>query len=131
MPAQVFTTPIKERQTGEYSFDLVNELGLGIDKAEVNSLTLTYYDKGTEMIINNRMNQNVYDFNNVTILTVTSPTLQTTVTWYLRPEDTIIVDDRHELEPHVGLFQWTWGTNPILHAAHEVEFSIENLTYVP
>lgn len=130
MPVTVFTNPIKETQTGEYSFDLVNENGGGIDKAEISTLTLTYYDKTTRAIINGRLNQNVLDINNVTLNTVTSPALRTTVTWFLRPEDTIIVDERVELEWHVALFQWGWGNFPILHSAHEMEFQIENLEYV-
>lgn len=131
MPATVFTNPIKERQTGAYSFTLVDENDAGINMNTILTMTLTYYDKETLTIINNRQDQNVLNNNNVTVNTVISPTLVTTVTWSFRPEDTIVVDNRHELETHVALFQWTWGSNPVLHAAHEMEFQIENLTYVP
>src|SRR2546421_8993806 len=114
----VLTTPILEKTTGIYPFELVDESNMGIDGAQIGTMTLTYYDKYTGQIINARQAQNVLNANNVTLVTVVGPPLVTTVTWLLQPLDTVLVDARHELEQHIALFEWTWASGT-RRAAHE------------
>lgn len=129
MPAEVLSTIVKEQQTAILSFELVDGNGDAIDGVQLTTVTLTYYDLISEAIINSRENQNIYNANDVTVVVVASP-LSTTVTWTLQPEDTIIVDSRRETEEHIALFHWTWDSGN-RSAAKEIQFTVENLLYVP
>ena len=126
---------ILEGQTGFYYLLLEDkELSVPIQKADLQTLTLTYYDCLTEAIINNRLNQDVLDANDVTVTTEVPPGQVepvTVVTWALQPADTMLVDARHGTEKHRALFQWSWGPAGEQKAAQQVEFAIENLLYVP
>ncbi len=124
----LLTTSVLQQTTGIYTFEPVDESDVGIDGAQIGTMTLTYYDLYTRQIINGRQAQNVLNANNVTLVTVTGPPLVTTVTWILQPLDTILVDARHELEQHIALFEWTWASGA-KKAAHEVQFPIEQVTY--
>jgi hypothetical protein len=124
---------VLEGQTSIYVFTLTDYAGQAIDKADLAFLTLTYYDLRTEEILNSRLEQDALDQNDVTVLTEipaggSDPV--TTVTWFLQPEDTQMLDARHGVESHVALFQWAWDV-PEQRAALQVRFDIENLTYVP
>jgi len=125
----VLTTPILQLQTGVITFALVDDLGNGIDVSAIETLILTYYDLLSQKIINARQAQDVHNANSVTLTTVIGPPLVTTVTWTLGPLDTILVDPRHELEQHIALFEWAWAGGS-RHDAHEIQFGIEQLTYV-
>jgi len=125
----VLTTPVLEHQTASYTFVLVDEAGTGIDGATINTLTLTYIDVATGTVINSRDNQDVHNTNNVTLITVTGPPLVTTVTWSIQPEDAVLLGVRRAIEPHLAIFQWTWGGGT-KHAAHKVQFGVEALIYV-
>lgn len=126
---------ILEGQTGFYYLLLEDkELGAPIQKTDLQTLTLTYYDRRTEEIINNRLNQDVLDLNDVTVATEVPPgqvDAVTVVTWALQPADTEMLDARHGSEVHRALFQWSWGPAGEQRAAHQVDFTIENLLYVP
>jgi hypothetical protein len=129
MPPVVLTTPLLELTTGLYTFEVVDESDEGVDAAQITTMVLTYYDLVSGAMINSRDGQNVLNTNNVTLTTTIGPPLVTTVTWLLQPEDTVLVDMRRELEQHVALFQWTWDSGTRA-AAHEVQFPIEQVTYV-
>lgn len=124
---------VLEGQTAIYVFTLTDDAGIAIDKADITFLTLTYYDQRTEEILNSRLEQDVLDLNDVTVLTeIPSGSVDpvTTVTWFLQPQDTEMLDARHAVESHMALFQWAWD-EPQQRAALQVQFAIENLTYVP
>lgn len=122
----LLSIPLFAQTTGVYTFQVVDEAGAGIDGAQLNSLTLTYYDLVTGAILNGRDAQNVLNTNNVTLTTGAGPV--TTVTWDIRPEDTVLYDGRRETEIHLALFQWAWAAST-KHAAHRVQFGIEALRY--
>lgn len=121
------TTVMLEGQSGIYSVNITDENDDGILVAQFFTLTLTYYDELSGVIINTRDGQNALNTNNVTLAAAGSP-LVTTLTWLLQPADTVLVDARHELEWHVALFQWTWDSGT-KHMAREVRFAVENLLY--
>lgn len=128
--AVILTQPILEATTALYTFTLVNEFDEGVPMGVLGTLIMTYYDLVSGALINGRHDQNVLNANDVTVTEVVGPPLVTTVTWVIQPADSVIVDDRLELEQHVALFRWSWysGTH---FSAHEVQFGIEALTYVP
>jgi hypothetical protein len=132
--AAITTGPsVMEGQTGIYVFTLTDDAGQAIDKAALTFLTLTCWDHITMQVVNSRLNQDVLDQNDVTVLTEipaggSDPV--TTVTWFLQPEDTQLVDSRHGRESHMALFQWAWDT-PEQRAALQVQFDVHNLAYVP
>lgn len=125
----ILTEVVLEHQTGVCAFLLTDENGDGIDAGQIETMTLTYYDKATGEILNTRQDQDAYNTNNVTITTDIGPPLASTVTWEIQPEDAILMDSRRELEAHIALFQWTWDSGN-RHAAYEVQFNIEQITYV-
>ena len=74
------------------------------------SLTLTLYDVETGQIINQRDNQDVLNTNQVTV------DENGLLTWYMQPEDTIIVTDElppDSTEQHIALFTFTWTRTPL------------------
>ena len=124
----VLAEPVLEHQTALYSFTLVDEDGLGVDVSTLASMKLTYYDVATKVILNTRQAQNALNANNVTVTTIPLPTV-TTVLWVLQPADTVLQDSRREREQHIALFEWTWQGGA-KSAAHEVQFAVEQITYV-
>ena len=114
--------------TGIYTFELVDQDGDAIDVGQLETVTLTYYDKETRQIINTREAQDILQANNVIILTDTGPPIVTTLRWDIQQEDTVIIDGRRELETHIALFEWTWATTR--KGVHEVQFQVEQITYI-
>ena len=125
----LLTTVALEHTTPVYAFEIVDEAGVAVDASQIVTLTLTYYDKATEQIINLRDSEDVLNAGNVTLVTAVGPPIVTTVTWTLQPEDTILADPRRETEQHIALFEWTWDSGAKL-MVHEVQFGVEQITYV-
>lgn len=125
-----FSTTILEATNAFYTFEIVDALGISIDRSLLDTLILTSYDLRTETILNSREAQNVLETNNVTLTTVAGPPLVTTVAWELQPADTAIVDATLRLEWHVLLFRWTWATGA-RSGAHQALYGVENLRFVP
>ena len=121
--SEVFTTSILEGTTAIYSTTLVDEDSVAIGGAQVTVMTLTYYDVETNQILNSRDEQNVLNTNNVTL------SAGGVLEWLLQSGDTVIIDDRKELERHKALFTWLWGSDRI--GRHEIEFDCENVLTVP
>ena len=126
----LLTTTALEHTTPVYVFEIVDEVGVAVDASQIATLTLTYYDKATERIINSRDAEDVLNLGDVALVTDIGPPIVTTVTWTLQPEDTVLVDQRREIEQHIALFEWTWNSGAKV-MVHEVQFGIEQITYVP
>ena len=126
----LLTTVALEHTTPVYVFEIVDEAGVAVDASQIATLTLTYYDKATEHIINSRDAEDVLNLGDVALVTDIGPPIVTTVTWTLQPEDTVIVDQRRETEQHIALFEWTWDSGAKA-MAHEVQFGVEQITYIP
>ena len=124
----ILSTILLQDTTGIYSFEMVDQDEVAIDVAQLETVTLTYYDKETRQIINTREAQDVLQNNNVIITTVAGPPIVTTLRWDIQQEDTVIVDSRRELEMHIALFEWTWATTR--KGLHEVQFQVESILYV-
>lgn len=114
--------PVKEKQTGVYSFTIKDENGNAIPASQLTDVTLTLYSAASGAIVNARNGQNVKNANNVTIDEAGL------VTWIQQIADLTIVDDTLHEETHRALFVFTWisGGNNRSHP-HEVDFVIENL----
>ena len=123
MATTVLTNDILEQRTAIYEFDMVKEDDSAFSLAEIEALTLTYYDLDSSEIINSRNFQSVLNVNNVTVDSVGH------VTWEITPADSVLVDERKELEQHIALFTWTWASGTRI-GSHEIQFPVRKLTLV-
>jgi hypothetical protein len=122
----LLTETMLEGTSGLYSFALVDLEGQSIDSAFLTSLTLTLYDVDSNQIVNNRLDQNIFNANDGTVTTTASLTPVTTVTFNLRPADTVILNEHRLVEYRVLSFRWTWDSGQEV-GRHAVQFGIENL----
>jgi len=110
--------PIKEQETGVYSFTIKDETGAVIPASQLTAVLLTVYVPTTGALI--RDHQDVKNAHNVTIGE------DGVVAWSQQVGDVTILDDTLATETHRCLFLFTWqsGTRS---KPHEVDFEIENL----
>lgn len=80
--------------------------GLPIPGSEIDTLTLTLYDKATRAIINARDAQDVLQKNGVTVSEAGE------LIWMASPEDNPILSTTLLMERHVVLFEYSWGGDP-------------------
>jgi len=116
---------VKESTTAVYGATLQDNDGNAVSAADLDSLTLTLWDKVSETIINSRNAQNVLNTNNVTVSD------DGVLAWTMQPDDNVIVDTNHldgQKEEHRALFQWTWDTNK--YGKYEVVIDVQQLTKV-
>ena len=115
-----------EATTGLYSATLKDENDTVISYADLDTLTVTYYNKADGSIINSRTQQDVLNKNNVTVSEAG------VLEWEIQPADTVIVDTTltpGQKETHVALFEWTYdsGTNS---GRHELTLYVKQLNEV-
>jgi hypothetical protein len=122
-------TTLFEGTTGIYTFRLLSESGAAIPVGVLDTLTLTYYDVASGLIVNGRNNQQALNANDVTVATDVGPPAVTTVTWLLQPADTAMIEPDLRHEYRVIQFRWSWegGTRS---GAYQVQFLIENMAFV-
>lgn len=122
-------TTLLEGTTGIYTFTLLSESGAAIPIGALDTLTLTYYDVASGLIVNGRNNQHALNANDVTVVTNVGPPAVTTVTWLLQPADTPMIDPDLRHEYRVIQFRWSWegGTR---YGAYQVQFQLENMAFV-
>lgn len=108
---------VRERSSGVYTAQLLDENDDGIPAATLTTLTLTLYVKDTGDIINSRDAQNVLNTNNVAVDSSGN------LTWTVQPADHAVVATGRKLERHRAVFDLTWssGTKRDWHA---VEFVV-------
>lgn len=123
---------VKEKNSYQLTFNFVDEQLNKVSKSAIASLFCTQYyfnpeigasDKYHLATINHRSNQDVFDANNVTIST------SGTVTWLIQPEDTIKLNSNTDIELHVVLFTWKWGSLPMKKNSEEVILSVRKIPY--
>lgn len=127
MPISNQTHDVQEEQTCAPYFHLLDENGDPILLADVDSLTLTLYDKATEDIINTRDEQDVLNANNVTAVNNAKGLL---VTWSVQPEDLAIQTATAFEEEHIGLFVIVWDSGQ-KQFQHEVRLKVANIAVYP
>ena len=120
MPRKSF--PVKERQTGIYSFAIKDEAQAAIPAAQLTTLTLTLESVEDGLIVNARDGQNALNANNVTV------DAAGIVMWTIQELDMAMIDTTRSIEVHRALFVFTWGSGR--KQPHEVDFAIENLRRV-
>lgn len=114
-----------ELTTPEHVFTIVDGDGLAIADGVLDTLTLTFYNRADEAIINSRDDQNVLDANDVDVN-------NGVVTWAMLTLDTIIIDDTLTHEYHIALWEWTYSpAAATLSGKHETRFRTRNLVRVP
>ena len=127
---QLLTETLLEGTTGIYSFELVDEAGVGIDSSFLSSLSVTAYDVDSGQVVNSRQDQDILNTNDGSVETDAGPPVTTTVTLEIQPEDTVILNENRLVEYRVLSFRWTWDSGQRV-GRHAVQFGIENLLHVP
>jgi hypothetical protein len=124
MPAfEIFN--MKEATTPTYQVTLLDEAGVPILDADLDTLVLTLYDRETGAIINSRDGQNAKDANQVAVV-------NGVVTWSMLVLDTPILNDALGHEIHMALWEWTYSpASDTLAGKHEARLRVENLEKVP
>jgi hypothetical protein len=132
---QILTPLLLEATTNVYAFAIADEQAQTIPPAELDALTLTYFDQTTHAIINGRDNQNVLNTNDVVVETVTDasttpPTITTVVHWTLQPDDTVCLHPTQTWEVHVAQFELQWA-DTVRVARHRIGIGVEHVLHLP
>lgn len=112
---------VLEGVTFEHQFTIVDEDDVAIPDANLDALTLTYYDCDTGDAINDREDQDVLDDNDVAVV-------NGVVTWSGQTEDSAIVTTSKDYEIHVALWEFTYETSK--KGKHETFIRVKNLSKV-
>lgn len=117
------TFTITEKTSGQYTADLVDELGVAVPGANLTTLILTLYDLDTDTIVNGRNGQNVLNANGVTV------DVAGHLVWTIAPADTTMVTAASGSERHRAIFVATWngGAKSL---PWEVELVVQNLLHL-
>ncbi len=115
---------LPERASAKIAGILRDENSNGVGSGSLTALTLTLYVEGSPaIIINSRNKQNVLNANGVTV------DASGNLAWLMDPLDNSIMDSTKSIEPHVALFEWTWGGTKA--GRFEILVSVKNLNLVP
>ena len=110
---------LRERTTPLYYVTLVDAAGEPIP--DLATLTLTWYDLPTGEIVNARDHQDALNANQVIFAAGV-------VNWQMTEEDTAMLDEGHEAETRIAMWEWTHGTDPVLKNRHLARFRIQGYT---
>lgn len=114
-----------ELTTPQHQLTLLDEDGIAIADGVLDTLTLTFYNRADQAIINSRDGQNVLDLNQVSVV-------NGVVTWLMLTADTPIIDDTLTHEYHIALWEWTYSPAAVtLSGKHETRLRTRNLVRVP
>jgi hypothetical protein len=114
---------VNEKVTARYSAIIQDETETALAGSNLQTLTLTLYDKATGTIINSRNDQDVLNTNGVSV------DGSGNVVWIMEPEDNAVVTATSKVEKHIALFEWTWDSGN-KEGRHEVVLQVKNLTKV-
>lgn len=103
----VASRTVEEKTTFKYTATLKDEDGVVIPAADLDTLTLTLYDKAAGTIINSQNDTNVLNANNGTVHATSG-----LFTMLFKPADNPMVGtpDDDITEEHVVLFEWTYNS---------------------
>lgn len=115
---QVFTEPVAERSTVEFTLQL-DDTNNPVDTSQLFTVTLSLYEASTKQTINGRngvdiKNANGGSFNATGLLTLT-----------LSDADNVIVLPARASESHVALISWTWASGAKT-GRKELHFTVPN-----
>lgn len=113
-----------ENQSGIYTGKILDESGDPLGPTDLQSLTLSLYDKISGDIINSRTGQNVLNANQVTLDAYGK------LVWYWLPSDMVLVDSTKLIETHIALFEVKWldSASRARQLNHEVVFVVNRVT---
>ena len=119
------TRAVDESTTPTYTAQFVDVEDQPVSGSALDSLTVTFYQEYTRVIVNGRDKQHVLQANGITVDDAGL------LTWPLEVGDTEILDDALEHEPHRALFEFSYaGANGPKYGKHEVRFLVKNLEKV-
>ena len=126
MSHDVETLEIIEETTPDYEGTLFDKDEVTVIPGSVlDSLTLTYFQEYSEVIINSRNGQNVLQVNGVTVDELGR------IRWTLSLADAVILDDSLHQEPHIAQFNLTYpGASGEEVSTHRVRILVTNLSKV-
>jgi len=107
----------------QYSVTLRDLSGTVIASADIVSLTLTLYDKSSDVILNSRNAVDALNANDVTVGSTDG-----LLTWDIQPDDNTIYDSNivaGRSEVHVARFTLTYDTDKV--AIEEIEINVIKL----
>ena len=132
------TFDVPEQSSGVYRAIIVDESGALLPGSILSTLTLTLYavrSGGNIDYINSRNAQNVLNTNGVTVYDTLqtdtlfdSSTVQYNLKWIFTPQDTTLVRAQLQIERHIALFEWTWGSGKA--GKQEMILAVKNLNEV-
>ena len=114
---------LPERKTVRITAVIKDETNTVIPSTSLNTLTLTLYNKTDLTILNSRDGQDILNTNGGTVDSSGNFVLT------LTPADMIVVHTVKTQETHIALIEWTYGSGKA--GGYEIEFTVDNLSYVP
>jgi len=100
-------TPINERTTRRINFKVLDEDGVGIPAASIDTITVTLFEERDEAFINSRDHVDIKNTNGGELDRNGEDGLGG---WTMDPEDNQIVRTASkEEEYHIALFEWTYS----------------------
>jgi len=119
----MIATHIFEQQTALLTGLLRDEAGVALGPADLTTLTLHLYDKGSGQIINARENINILNANGGTLDAAGNLTIQ------LDPADNALIDATQAAEDHILQVRWKYNGGAKAGAA-EIQFRVFNLEFL-
>jgi len=116
-------TRIAEETTRFLAFVIQDEDDVGIPAAELQSLTLTLFDRRTGQILNSRDGVDILNANGGTVDGAGNGELK------LTPADNVIFTAGRVEEDHVALVEWEDANGQV--GRHVILLRVENLAKVP
>lgn len=107
--------PVRERTTPLYVVTLVDAAGEPLPALA--SLTLTWYDLASGTIVNGRDHQDALNANGVVFSAGV-------LNWRLTEEDLAMLDEAHDAETRIAMWEWTHGADPVLKDRHLARFRV-------
>lgn len=117
---------VKQTSSATWTGYIKDASGAAIASADIDSMTMTLYDKSSGEVINDREDQSILDENDVTVHATSG-----LVTWELQPEDNIIVSttlEERKAEEHIALVIVTYDTSKKL--IFEIPINVINVEKV-
>lgn len=122
IPIDLTDTPIAEETTQRINFTVVDEDGVGIPAASLDSLTVTLFTTRANTIINSRDTIDILNANGGSV------DANGVGYWLMDPDDNAIIGGGKS-EHHTALFEWGWATTR--EGRQPVLLKVCNLKQVP
>lgn len=123
LPIHMATT-VPELSTAMITFTAKDEAGAAIPGSDLDSLTVTLFEKESGEVINSRERADILGANGGSV------DEDGVGVWIMEPEDNAIVLANRSSEEHIALFEWGWNAGGRQGKA-TVRIVVQNLAMVP